>query len=119
MFNEVALRRACKEHIDIARRGSGGGAVYHDVGNLCLSLFTHRTQYDPAWLISFLTHALGSLLHVPFSLFTTTSRHDLFVNERKVTGSAMRVQRDIAMHHCTLLVNSDLSRIGRLLQTNG
>ena len=50
---------------------------------------------------------------------TSTGRHDLFLDHKKITGSAMRVQRDIAYHHCTLLVDTPRTLLGRYLHPEG
>ena len=46
---------------------------------------------------------------------TTSKRHDLFLDGRKISGSAMKLGSDVAYHHYTLLVSSDRSQIGRYL----
>lgn len=119
LFQEVALRRARDDGIAVARRSSGGGAVYHDMGNLCLSFFTHRSRYAPEQTTDWLRRGLCGVFSIAPERLTTTSRHDLFLDGRKITGSAMRVQRDIACHHCTLLVNSDLKNVGQYLRADG
>eukprot|EP00796_Vickermania_ingenoplastis_P010160 gene10160-7114_t len=116
ILSEVSMRRATAEGIRVARRSSGGGAVFHDTGNLCLSFFTHRTDYAPEKTIQILRAALSAAFGLEPSRLTTTRRHDLFLDEKKITGSAMRVQRDIAFHHCTLLLSSCREALGRYLQ---
>jgi hypothetical protein len=52
--------------------------------------------------------------HAPLDM-TTSSRHDLFVRGRKLTGSAMKLARTTAYHHCTLLVGSDRAAMSQAL----
>lgn len=119
LYAEVSLRRAARDGVTVARRSSGGGAVYQDRGNLCLSFFSHRADYAPEKSIQILRHGLCALYDVAAERLTTTKRYDLFLDGCKITGSAMRVQRDLAFHHCTLLVDTALERVGRYLHGEG
>ncbi|SCU64310.1 lipoate-protein ligase, putative [Trypanosoma equiperdum] len=119
IFSEVALRAAHHDGVSIARRNSGGGAVYHDLGNVSFSVFTHRDTYEPKRSIQLLRWHLCREFGIGPERITTTKRHDLFLDEMKITGSAMRVQRDIACHHFTLLVSSSGSRLGKYLKREG
>ncbi|ORC86633.1 lipoate-protein ligase [Trypanosoma theileri] len=118
-LHEVACRRVQRDGVALARRSSGGGAVYHDDGNLCFSFFTHRSAYDPAKSIQLLRLFLSHVYGIHPDRLTSTCRHDLFLDEKKITGSAMRVQRDIAFHHCTLLVSSSYESLGKYLHSDG
>ncbi|KAH9599927.1 Biotinyl protein ligase (BPL) and lipoyl protein ligase (LPL) [Trypanosoma melophagium] len=118
-LQEVACRTVQRDGVALARRSSGGGAVYHDEGNVCFSFITHRTAYDPAKSIQLLRLFLSFEYGVHPDRITSTSRHDLFLDGKKITGSAMRVQRDIAFHHCTLLVSSSYERLGMYLHSDG
>ncbi|KPI84272.1 putative lipoate-protein ligase-like lipoyl ligase putative lipoyltransferase [Leptomonas seymouri] len=119
IFQEVSLRRATQDGVDVARRASGGGAVFHDLQNLCLSFLTHRSRYAPMKTIQLVRLGLSAAYGVDPARITTTDRYDLFLDKKKITGSAMRVQRDIAYHHCTLLVNTPLALLGRYLHPEG
>jgi lipoate-protein ligase A len=74
-----------------------------------------RTRHLP--LIADAVKALG------VSNVGINSRHDVFVgktgNERKVSGSAYKVVRETTMHHGTMLISSNLERLGRVLEGNG
>lgn len=119
IFQEVSLRRAAADGVCVARRASGGGAVFHDEGNLCFSFITHRTRYAPEKTIQLVRLGLCASYAIDPARLTTTGRHDLFLDGRKITGSAMRVQRDIAYHHCTLLVDTPHASVGRYLRPEG
>ncbi|KEG11590.1 lipoate-protein ligase [Trypanosoma grayi] len=118
-IHEVAFRKARRDGVAVARRASGGGAVYHDTGNVCLSVFTHRDDYHPERSIQILRLFLCREYGIHPDRLTTTSRYDLFLDGRKITGSAMRVQRDISYHHFTLLVSSCRERLGAYLHSEG
>ncbi|CAC9449738.1 lipoate-protein_ligase-like [Leishmania infantum] len=119
IFQEVSLRRAAADGVCLARRASGGGAVFHDEGNLCFSFLTHRTCYAPEKTIQLVRLGLCASYAIDPARLTTTGRHDLFLDGRKITGSAMRVQRDIAYHHCTLLVDTTHASVSRYLRPEG
>ncbi|CCW72183.1 unnamed protein product [Phytomonas sp. Hart1] len=119
IYRELSVQRAHKEGITVARRSSGGGAVYHDCGNLCFSFLTSRGEYAPEKTIQILRLALCHKFGIDAARLTTTKRHDLFLDGLKITGSAMRVQQSTALHHCTLLVNSNLGKVGSYLRPEG
>ena len=103
----------------LARRTSGGGAVFHDTGNVNFCIFTHREDYDPSVSIQLLRMMLATQYHVDLSRLTTTPRHDLFLDGKKISGSAMRVGKRTAYHHFTLLVNTYLPGVRQWLAPSG
>ncbi|KAG5510970.1 hypothetical protein JKF63_06472 [Porcisia hertigi] len=119
IFQEVSLRRAAADGVSVARRASGGGTVFHDEGNLCLSFLSHRTRYAPEKTIQLVRLGLCACYAIDPARLTTTGRHDLFLDGKKISGSAMRVQRDITYHHCTLLVDTPRASLGRYLHPEG
>lgn len=94
-----------------ARRLSGGGTVYHDLGNLNYSVITRKGQMDVQGNLKTIAGALtgkGLDVHIGF-------RRDLFMGANKISGSAFQVRREYEIHHGTLLVHTDLDRIQSLL----
>ena len=88
----------------LMRRPSGGGAVYHDLGNLCFTMVTDRKQFDLPKQFSFVVAVLAFLgLSATFS-----GRNDILVQEKKVSGNAFTLREDRAVHHGTLLVSTDM-----------
>ncbi|CCW65376.1 unnamed protein product [Phytomonas sp. EM1] len=119
IYSELSVRRAHRERVAIARRSSGGGTVYHDYGNVCFSFITSRDEYAPEKTIQIVRLALCRAYGIDAARLTTTKRYDLFLDGLKITGSAMRVQQSMALHHCTLLVNSNLEQISSYLRPEG
>lgn len=102
-WREVDLDYIQQNGIELARRLSGGGAVYHDPGNLNCSFITSRRNYHPEENWEILDHVLAD-----YNLKTErSSQHSLTVDGLKISGNAFCLQRNYAMHHFTLLVDAD------------
>lgn len=95
----------------LARRLSGGGAVYHDVGNLNFTFAAAKDVYDIARQMSVVTRALAA-----FGIDATlTGRNDIEVNGAKVSGNAFFRTPDVQLHHGTLMVSVDGAALARYL----
>lgn len=105
-----------KEHsIHVVRRLSGGGAVYHDLGNLNYSLLNKddgNAFHNFARFTKPVTDALNKL-GVNAEL---TGRNDIQVGERKISGNAQYVSKGRMYTHGTLLFDSDMGRIASALK---
>ncbi len=107
-----------EEHgIHVVRRLSGGGAVYHDLGNLNYSFITKN---DPAVFNNYKTftepviralHGLG----VPAEL---TGRNDIQAGSRKISGNAQFASRGRMFSHGTLLFDSNMDEVVNALRVN-
>jgi len=98
----------------LARRTSGGGAVYHDLGNLNYSFILPRKFYSMERQLGTVLHALGSLgIHGEFS-----GRNDLVVSGRKFSGNAYQLTRFRSLHHGTLLLSADMDMLSRYLNVD-
>ena len=96
----------------LARRLSGGGAVYHDLGNLNFTFLTTRSHYDLSKQLGVILDALVALgVQAEFS-----GRNDLTAAGRKFSGNAYYYYKDAAMHHGTILVHTDFAKAARYLQ---
>ncbi len=93
--------------VRLARRTSGGGAVWHDPGVLNYSFLMPRRDYRRSDLLDTVRRALARL-GVDTRVMHETS---LFVGDRKVSGHAFRLRGEVAMHHGTLLISADLDRL--------
>lgn len=110
-WRECLLERLEEEGGYLARRLSGGGAVYHDGGNLNFSFLMGGRVYDEARQTGVVLRALHSLgLAV-----CASGRNDLLLEGRKVSGQAFLKGRKASLHHGTLLVAGDLTKLSRYL----
>lgn len=114
-WKECNTRRMEEDNVRLARRSSGGGAVFHDLGNTCFTFMAGKPEYDKTISTAIVLHALNAL-GVDAD---ASGRNDLVVKtpdgDRKVSGSAYRETKDRGFHHGTLLLNADLSRLANYL----
>ena len=103
--------------VRLARRMSGGGTVYHDLGNLNFSFILPRTATELDTVPELVARALAQLGIRP----VVTPRRGLEVAGRKISGTAFWLTSRNLLYHGTLLVASDLERVARCLyvQTPG
>lgn len=98
----------------LARRLSGGGAVFHDLGNLNFTFLVAQALYDLPRQLDVILKAVQSL-GIP-AVFS--GRNDLTVEGRKFSGNAFCARNYSALHHGTLLVSADLDKLTRYLQVS-
>ncbi len=114
-WKECNTRRMEQDGIRLARRSSGGGAVFHDLGNTCFTFMAGKPEYDKSVSTAIILNALKSL----GISASASGRNDLVANtadgERKISGSAYKETQDRGFHHGTLLLNADLSRLANYL----
>ena len=120
--DEVRLQEAERLGVPVFKRVSGGGAVFHDPGNLNYSLYLEEGQL-PAFgveaslrALSFPVTRLLDSLGLPWEWVAPNS---VYVAGRKVSGSAQARSRGRVLHHGTLLVDTDLEKMWRLLKGGG
>ncbi len=115
-IEEVNLSFTAENNIKIVRRLTGGGAVYHDLNNLCYTVIAPYDENENAYK-RFTTPVIEYLrdlgLNAEFS-----GRNDIILAGKKISGNAQTVYKDRVLVHGTLLFDSDLSVLEKALNPN-
>lgn len=98
----------------LARRSTGGGAVYHDLGNLNFSFILDREKQNFTEQAKVIVSALEEYGVRAYA----TGRNDIVTDEGKISGNAFTYRRTRALHHGTLLVDVDKEKLGKYLQVS-
>ncbi|HEX2945053.1 MAG TPA: lipoate--protein ligase [Clostridia bacterium] len=98
----------------LARRLSGGGAVFHDLGNLNFTFIADKKEYNQEKQLETILNAVKALgIEAEKS-----GRNDLTADGRKFSGNAFYIRGDRAYHHGTILVSADFEKLARYLQVS-
>ena len=104
---EVNLDFIRGKQIKVARRYSGGGAVYHDPGNLNLTFIETSNHPDFDKYVRQMQDFLSTVgIHA-----TSDERRALYINGLKISGSAQYIRRNKVLYHATLLFSSNLANL--------
>lgn len=98
----------------LARRFTGGGAVYHDKGNLNFTFIVPREDYNISNQFGIMAAALRSFgLHAEVS-----GRNDVLIDGKKFSGNAFYKSERAGLHHGTILISSDRASIEKYLSVS-
>lgn len=107
----------CRENgIEVVRRISGGGAVYHDEGNINYAFIVSKNS-APALDRDFTAPIVAALQHLGVNA-STGKRKEIRCGEYKISGTAAHVSRGRQLFHGTLLYRTNLQRLQKALQGN-
>ena len=111
-YSECNVELFLSEKGHIARRRTGGGAVYHDLGNLNFSFIADNNIYDVKRQMTVIQKAL-----LNFGLETEVSgRNDITYQGRKFSGNAFAKTKYQGLHHGTILIKTDSERLQKYLK---
>lgn len=106
-----------KEHgIKVVRRTTGGGAVYHDLGNLNYSYITDREDETIDGGMKRFAEPVILALRELGANAEFSGRNDILIEGKKVSGTAQRIYKKRILHHGCLLFDADLSVVAASLR---
>ena len=117
LLGEINVSWAWKNKIALARRISGGGAVYHDAGNLNFSFILNCANLEKI-NYSLFTYPIVQALNKLGINTINSHRNDLLLNNLKISGNAMHIYKNRVLCHGTLLFNSELKNLARALKNH-
>lgn len=113
-WKECKVSEMDAQGVRLARRRSGGGAVYQDLGNSIFTFLNSKEEYNQDRNFGILQRAIDSLgVSTSFS-----GRNDVLIGDRKISGSAFKNALDRSFHHGTVLVNVNKDDVERYLTVN-
>jgi len=113
-FAEINYPFVHANHIPVIRRISGGGAVYHDMGNVNFS-FIKRTDKTNQVDFSRFTSVIAEFMQSLGIEINVSKRNSLFIGSQKFSGHAEHIFHDKVLHHGTILFDTDLESLQKSL----
>jgi len=117
LFQEINLELVNHKDIRLVRRISGGGAVFHDFGNLNFSFITDFTEEKLDYFKILIQPIIRTLkrLGVPADL---TEKNSIVVDGKKISGNSQHTNMHRLLSHGTLLFHCDLNLLQTVLESN-
>ena len=116
---EAEINRSFVEehHICVVRRMTGGGAVYHDLGNLNYSFITDAGDTEQLSMDAFTRPVVEALKGLGLDA-EASGRNDILVSGKKISGTAQRLAKGRILHHGTLLFDSNPAMVSGALNVD-
>jgi lipoate---protein ligase len=114
---EVNFDAANEIGAKVVRRSSGGGTVYHDMGNLNYT-FIRSIDYHQRLDLTILSKPMEEALNFMGIPALIQGRNDITLEGKKISGTAQRIHNKKLLHHGTLLFNTNLDVLQSVLNVN-
>lgn len=117
-YAEINQKYVAEHNIDVVRRLSGGGAVYHDFGNLNFGFIVKNDGKDISAVFHNYTIPILTVLQQLGVNASFSGRNDLVIEEKKISGNAQYRTAGKVLQHGTLLFQSDLAALSNALNVS-
>lgn len=115
-YEEVNTTYVEENNIDVVRRFSGGGAVYHDMGVLCFCFITEDDGNSFRDFKRFTSPVIDALHQMGVNGAELKGRNDLVINDKKFSGNAMYSKNGRMTAHGTLMFDSEIDAVVKALK---
>lgn len=116
-LEEINTEFVKENNINVVRRISGGGAVYHDLGNLNFTFIRKGIEREAIDFKTFILPIVKALAELGVKA-ELSGRNDITINGRKFSGNAQHLSGNKFLHHGTLLFATDLNRLQKALNVD-
>ncbi len=116
-YAEINASYVREHNIKVARRLSGGGAVYHDLGNLNYTFIVNQSnpeEFDFSRYVAPVVEALRSV-HIDAEF---NGRNDITIDGKKISGSSQYFRHDRLLHHGCIMLNTNLHDMAEALKVS-
>lgn len=113
-YQELNIDYVTEHNIHVVRRMSGGGAVYHDLGNLNYTIIKNDAESYRNDFSFFALPVIDCLKKFGIGA-TFNGRNDITIDGKKFSGNAQYFYKDKVLHHGTLMFSSDLTVLSEAL----
>lgn len=122
-YAEISADFIREQGITVVRRLSGGGAVYHDLGNLNFTFVvdaenTEKTENAEELDFKLFCEPVAAVLRSLGVDARTSGRNDITIAGKKFSGNAQYIKKGRVMHHGTIMFDSDLDAVDRALNAD-
>lgn len=117
MLKEVQMEAVKRHQVQVVRRSTGGGTVYHDLGNLNYS-FIFKVNNPEEMILQNVSKPVIAALAQMGVRAEVNGRNDITIDGKKISGTAQCLHDGYLLHHGTLLFHSDIAFIDEVLSVD-